>query len=348
MQQLNQRQQQILNFFSKKEFLSNSEIIAFLGNNVSRYTVLRDIKYLLKEKIIKKQGKGRLVNYSLLEQNFLFAFINPETYFKTPMDERILKYPSFNEHIFDNLNNLFSKQELHKFNELNNKYLERIKNSSEAILKKETERLIIELSWKSSQMEGNTYSLFDTELLIKERIEASGHSKEEAIMILNHKNAIDYILQKKKDFKKIDLFQIEKIHELLTRGMKVKPGLRTGPVGIIGTKYLPMDNQDKIRIALFKTIDLINSTKDAFSKALLAILMISYIQPFEDGNKRTSRILGNALLLANNICPISYRSINESSYKKAIVIFYEQNSIRLIKELFINQFEFAVKNYLVK
>lgn len=348
MQQLNQRQQQILNFFSKKEFLSNSEIIAFLGNNVSRYTVLRDIKYLLKEKIIKKQGKGRLVNYSLLEQNSLFVFINPETYFKTPMDERILKYSSFNEHIFDNLNNLFSKQELHKFNELNNKYLERIKNSSEAILKKETERLIIELSWKSSQMEGNTYSLFDAELLIKERIEASGHSKEEAIMILNHKNAIDYILQNKKDFKKIDLFQIEKIHELLTRGMKVKPGLRTGPVGIIGTKYLPMDNQDKIRIALFKTIDLINSTKDAFSKALLAILMISYIQPFEDGNKRTSRILGNALLLANNICPISYRSINESSYKKAIVIFYEQNSIRLIKELFINQFEFAVKNYLVK
>lgn len=348
MQQLNQRQQQILNFFSKKEFLSNSEIIAFLGNNVSRYTVLRDIKYLLKEKIIKKQGKGRLVNYSLLEQNSLFVFINPETYFKTPMDERILKYSSFNEHIFDNLNNLFSKQELHKFNELNNKYLERIKNSSEAILKKETERLIIELSWKSSQMEGNTYSLFDTELLIKERIEASGHSKEEAIMILNHKNAIDYILQNKKDFKKIDLFQIEKIHELLTRRMKVKPGLRTGPVGIIGTKYLPMDNQDKIRIALFKTIDLINSTKDAFSKALLAILMISYIQPFEDGNKRTSRILGNALLLANNICPISYRSINESSYKKAIIIFYEQNSIRLIKELFINQFEFAVKNYLVK
>jgi Fic family protein len=73
--------------------------------------------------------------------------------------------------------------------------------------------------------------------------------------------------------------------------------------------------------------------------------MISYIQPFEDGNKRTARILGNALLLANNACPLSYRSVNEGDYKKAILLFYEQNNINLFKELFINQFKFSVDNY---
>jgi Fic family protein len=73
--------------------------------------------------------------------------------------------------------------------------------------------------------------------------------------------------------------------------------------------------------------------------------MISYLQPFEDGNKRTSRILSNAILLANNFCPLSYRSINEADYKKGIIIFYEQNNLRYFKELFVEQFKFAVDNY---
>jgi len=73
--------------------------------------------------------------------------------------------------------------------------------------------------------------------------------------------------------------------------------------------------------------------------------MISYIQPFEDGNKRTGRILANAILLANNYCPLSYRSIDESEYKKAVIIFYENNSLNYFKDLFIEQFKFAVNKY---
>ena len=73
--------------------------------------------------------------------------------------------------------------------------------------------------------------------------------------------------------------------------------------------------------------------------------MIAYIQPFEDGNKRTARLLNNALLLANGECPISYRNANEIEYKKAIILFFEQNNISYFKKLFIEQYEFAVKNY---
>ena len=220
-----------------------------------------------------------------------------------------------------------------------------MKKISKTVFKKEIERLTIELSWKSSQMEGNTYSLIDTEILIKDRKEAIGHNKKEAIMILNHKNAIDYIFNNKKEFKKIDLFQIEKIHELLTRGLGVEKKIRNNAVRITGTRYLPIESKSNIAKALNLALDEINSLKDPFSKALSLILMISYIQPFEDGNKRTARILGNAILLANNICPISYRSINEADYKKGIIIFYEQNSAYFFKELFIEQFKFAVNNY---
>lgn len=73
--------------------------------------------------------------------------------------------------------------------------------------------------------------------------------------------------------------------------------------------------------------------------------MISYIQPFEDGNKRTSRLLGNALLLANGYCPLSYRSVDEVEYKKAIILFYERNSVLYFKGMFIDQFKQAVENF---
>ena len=345
---LNQKQQKIVTIVTGKGNIQSSALYEELlksGEDISLVTVKRALSEMVKMGVLVANGSGRSINYSLSANSSLFSFVDPKTYFEKGPDERIIKYESFNLDIFKNLENIFSQQEMIELKKKNDEYLKRVKGLSETMIKKETERLTIELSWKSSQIEGNTYSLVDTELLIKERIEAEGHNKEEAIMILNHKNVLDYIFNNREEFKKLDLFQIEKIHEMLTRGMKVKAGIRSGSVRITGTRYRPMDNQDKIRKTLLETMDLINSMPDAFSKSLIAVLMISYIQPFEDGNKRTARILANALLLANEACPLSYRSVNEGDYKKAILIFYEQNNISLFKELFITQFKFAVDNY---
>jgi Fic family protein len=344
MQQLNKRQQKILTYISDKKNVSNSEIIAFLENKISRFTVLRDLDLLIKEDLIEKQGRGRSVRYLSLFSGEINSFFDPNLYFKKGPDERKIR-SEFNQEIINSLPELFSDKELKELKENNDQYLERIKKIDKTFFKKEVERLTIELSWKSSQIEGNTYSLIDTEVLIKERVEAKGHKKEEAVMILNHKNAIDYIFNNKKDFKKLDLFQIENIHEMLTRGMGIKKEIRNGPVRIIGTRYAPIEGRVEIIRILHSVIDKINALKDPFSKALALVLMISYIQPFDDGNKRTARILGNAILLANNTSPLSYRSVNEADYKKAILLFYEQNSARFFKELFIEQFKFAVDNY---
>lgn len=89
----------------------------------------------------------------------------------------------------------------------------------------------------------------------------------------------------------------------------------------------------------------IENTANPIEKALISVLMISYIQPFEDGNKRTGRILANAILHANNYCPLSYRSVDETEYKKAVILFYETNSLCYFKELFTEQFKFAVEQY---
>lgn len=344
MQQLNKRQQKILNFLLKEKKASNSEIVAFLGDKVSRFTILRDLELLLKEGIVKKNGKGRNVNYSLFSDSVINTVFDVETYFKKGPDERDVKL-EFNKNAIKELSRLFLEKDIIELTKINDKYLERVKRMSRTVFKKEVERLTIELSWKSSQIEGNTYSLIDTEILIKDRKEALGHNKEEAIMILNHKNAIDYIFNNKQEFKKIDLFQIEKIHGLLTRGLDVEKGVRNNLVRITGTRYMPIEGKNNIVNVLNLVLDKINSLKDPFSKALSLILMMSYIQPFEDGNKRTARILGNAVLLANSVCPISYRSIDEADYKKGIIIFYEQNSAYFFKKLFVEQFKFAVDNY---
>ncbi|OGZ26377.1 MAG: hypothetical protein A3F95_02240 [Candidatus Nealsonbacteria bacterium RIFCSPLOWO2_12_FULL_39_31] len=165
-------------------------------------------------------------------------------------------------------------------------------------------------------------------------------------MILNHKKALEYIIGNRNEFKNLTLRKIEDIHGLIVDGLSVTKGLRKKAVGITGTKYRPLDNEHQIREMMEKTVEVVNKKlDDPFSKAIFTTLMISYIQPFEDGNKRASRLLGNAILLANNACPLSYRSVNEADYKKAVIIFYEQNSARFFKELFIEQFKFAVSNY---
>ncbi|MEI7620287.1 MAG: Fic family protein [Candidatus Falkowbacteria bacterium] len=349
MIKLNQRQQLILGFIRKNKRAQNQAIKEYLEKeikeDISRVTVVRDLDILLKNKLILKSGRGRDVSYSELLVNELSAYFDVSEYFKKEVDDREIKYDRFNIDIFKNLNNLFNESELASLDKLNDNYLMRVKKLSPVIIKKEVERLIIELSWKSSQIEGNTYSLLDTEILINEHKEAEGHQHSEALMILNHKKALDHIFSGKDEFKKLSLGQIEGIHGLIIKGLGVKSGIRKSLVGITGTKYRPLDNQHQIRECLEKMIKVINNTKHPLEKALIINIMIAYIQPFEDGNKRTSRLLANAVLIGHSYCPLSFRSINEGDYKKAIILFYEQNSSLYFKELFMEQFKFSIDNY---
>lgn len=348
MQKLTKRQLDILEFIRKQGKAGNDEIREFISQKygeTSRATIVREVDALLKNSFVEKLGRGRSVVYAEKLATPLLRYFDAEKYFQKGPDERALDFERFNFVVFKNLANLFSKEELSGLKKLNDDYQKRIKKLPSTIIKREIERLTIELSWKSSQIEGNTYTLIDTEILIKEKKEAKGHKKEEAIMILNHKAALDHIFKNRKEFKKINLRKIENIHSFLIKDLNVSQGLRKKVVGITGTKYRPLDNQYQIREALEDMARAINKLKDPFFKSLAAMLLVAYIQPFEDGNKRTSRLLGNAILLAHHICPLSFRSINEADYKKAILLFYEQNSARFFKELFIKQFKFAVENY---
>jgi Fic family protein len=207
------------------------------------------------------------------------------------------------------------------------------------------ERLAIDLSWKSSQIEGNTYSLLETERLLKDKETAAGKTKDEATMLLNHKDALDFIIKNPNYINPLTISSIEDIHSILVKELDISRSIRSRRVGISGTNYKPLDNEFQIKEAVESMCTLINSKKNVFEKALLSLVLISYIQPFSDGNKRTARIISNAILINNHFCPISFRTINSIEYKKAMLVFYEQTNISPFKKVFIGQFEFAVNTY---
>ncbi|HHD92125.1 MAG TPA: cell filamentation protein Fic [Candidatus Portnoybacteria bacterium] len=349
IQKINKRQEIILDYVSGNVKVSVSEILNYLRGNfekVSRITVIRDLDFLIKQKFLIRQGFGRAVKYQLSLQYNLVRTIDLKKYFAISQDRRQIK-ERFDFGIFQILkNDIFTAQEKEWLLAWHQKFQQRFKQiKSKTLIKKEFERIIIEFSWKSSQIEGNTYSLLDTETLIKKNRIAQGKTKEEAQMILNNKRAFDFVLDNITRFKTLSRAKIEQIHRILTYKLDITKNLRHAPVRIIGTNYQPIDNVFQIEEAVKKMCQLINSKENFFEKSFLSLILLSYIQPFEDGNKRTARMIANAILLAHRSIPISYRAVDETEYKKASVLFYEINNLSYFKQIFIEQFKFATENY---
>jgi fido (protein-threonine AMPylation protein)/predicted transcriptional regulator len=347
---MNYRQEKIIEFLSAETNAQTQDIQDYLAKNMgeefSRMTIIRDMEELLSQELAARKGSGRSAAYEITAKGRILAPMSDyQEYFQKDPDQRIKNGKIFQEEVFQSIKFLFSQDELEELDEINDGYKKRIASLSAGALRKEFERLTIELSWKSSRLEGNTYSLVDTEILLTEKKEAEGHKKEEATMLLNHKRALEYVYQNQAKFQNLTLRDIEDVHSLLTENLGISKGLRKNLVGITGTAYKPLDNEYQIKEVMEKMISAVNRLEHPLEKAIAFILLVSYIQPFEDGNKRTARIVANAILLAHDYCPLSYRSVDEAEYKKAALLFYERNSAWLFKRLFVEQFKFAAKSY---
>jgi Fic family protein len=338
---------EILQFLHYNPLSSRSEISEGISNPPSAATLKRIITDAVGNGSIEVVGKGRATRYRLTPQAHVTMPLDLDTYFLNDVDQRKVQ-ETFN---FDLINEILPKVELFTADELSvleqgqEVFRQHLDEMSETEYRKEMERLGIDLSWKSSQIEGNTYSLLETERLLKEKQTANGKTKEEAIMLLNHKDALDFILDVPDYLKEISVARIEEIHALLTKELGLERSIRYRRVGITGTNYTPLDNEFQIREALEDACRLINGKDNVFEKALLALVLLSYIQAFTDGNKRTARITSNGILIAFGYCPISFRTVDSIDYKKAMLMFYEQNNIAAFKKIFIDQFLFAVKTY---
>jgi Fic family protein len=337
----------LLDYIQKHPNSSSREIHEGLENLVAFATIKRTISALLDKNFVSTIGKGKSTKYFISKGLDVLFPIDIETYFQKEIDEREVKEGFDFNLIKETLNSIpiFTNDEMQKLSNLQNYFTENILKLTKAEYNKEFERLAIDLSWKSSQIEGNTYSLLETEKLLKEKETASGKTKDEAVMLLNHKEALDFILDNPDYINPLSVSRIEDIHSLLIEGLGIDRNIRNRRVGISGTNYKPLDNAFQIREAIEDMCVLINHRENIFEKGLLSLVLLSYIQPFSDGNKRTARIISNAILINYKYCPISFRTVDSIDYKKAMLVFYELNNISAFKRIFIDQFEFAVKTY---
>ena len=344
---MDNREQLIIEYLKNTPLQSSRSIFDNTSLDVSYATLKRILSKLVIDNTLEIHGQGKGTKYQISPSYHINVSIDMDSYYEKEIDERQIK-ESFNPIVIkETLHKaqLFTEPELNHLSDLHTEYLKNVEALKTNEYQKELERLAIDLSWKSSQIEGNTYSLLETERLLKEKETAKGKTKEEAVMLLNHKDALDFIIEHTDYLEPLTINKIEDIHSLLIKELEIDRNLRTRRVGISGTNYRPLDNEFLIRDALKDMCELVNSKTSIFEKALLLLVLISYIQPFMDGNKRTARIVSNAILMNNKHCPISFRTVDSIDYKKAMLLFYEQNNIYNFKKIFIEQFEFAVKTY---
>lgn len=211
-------------------------------------------------------------------------------------------------------------------------------------------RLLIDLSWASSRLEGNTYSLLETERLIAFGQVAEGKAALETQMILNHKQAIEFLVESA-DEVGFNRYTILNLHALLADNLLPNPGacgrLRAIPVGIGGSVYTPLTTPQLLDEYFQRFLDTAAAIDEPFEQAFFAFVHLPYLQVFEDVNKRVSRLAANVPLIRHNLCPLSFIDVPERAYMDAVLGVYELNRTELLRDLFVWAFERSVKRYLV-
>ncbi|MEO6054969.1 MAG: Fic family protein [Chthoniobacterales bacterium] len=210
-------------------------------------------------------------------------------------------------------------------------------------------RLLIDLSWSSSRLEGNTYSRLDTVKLIERGERAHGKDAQDAQMILNHKAAIEFLMT---DIESIsfDMYTFLNLHGVLSENLLADPvasgRLRTRPVSISGSVYRPMEIPQVIEETFREVLGKAAKIEDPFEQAFFTLVHIPYLQPFEDVNKRVSRLSANIPLLKRNLCPLTFIGVPEKSYIDALLGVYEMNRVELLADVFTWAYERSTREYL--
>ena len=338
---------QIVDFLNYHPGLGRPELMAKLKLGIGETQFKKVLADGLVRGDLRVEGKARATRYFITAKGRLLRTIDLNTYYALPVAQRAMQ-TSYNFELIRNdlpSINVFTSEEYAFLSSQESMFKERIKDYPRELYAKEMERLGIDLSWKSSEIEGNTYTLLETVNLLKDKVEAKGKKREEAIMLLNHKEALKAIAEQSDYFKTLSLARMKDLHSILIKDLGVERNLRRVRVGISGTNYRPLEVEAQIREAVEDMCRLVNGKSDPYEKALLALLLIAYIQPFSDGNKRTSRLMANAVLIANGCCPLSFRTVEADDYRAALLLFYEQNNLSAFKKMFLEQVAFAVGEY---
>ena len=209
-------------------------------------------------------------------------------------------------------------------------------------------RLLIDLSWASSRLEGNSYTHLDTERLIHFGEVAEGKDAIETQMILNHKEAIEYLVRHPEELA-VDAKSIIELHALLSDSLLPDPmacgRLRRCSVGIGASVYQPLAVPQSIEEIFHHVIDMAAEIQHPLEQAFFLMVHLPYLQPFEDVNKRVSRLAANIPLILHNLCPLSFLDVPERDYVDAMLGVYELNRIELLRDVFVQAYARSCQQY---
>ena len=210
------------------------------------------------------------------------------------------------------------------------------------------QRLLIDLSYNSSRLEGNTYSRLDTQKLVEEGISAEGKVHEETVMIMNHTEAILFLVENAQDIE-LNSLTIRNLHHLLSQDLLANPeacgNIRTIEVDIGQSTYKPLVNPHVLKELFELILQKAKKIEDPFEQSFFLLVQLSYLQAFEDVNKRTSRLSCNIPFIKSNLCPLSFTDVSRDDYTTALLAIYEKNDVEPMLELFVWAYSCSCKQY---
>lgn len=335
--------------------ISLTELLEIIGDGYSDRTIRRWLAEWVSKGIILKTGKKRGTRYLAISEKSIepadiyFSQASQQiiSQIKTPYDIRkLVTYQSkWLDEYRPNIDFYFSSAQLDELNKVGNRA--RKHNAAGTYARQIYNRLLIDLSYHSSRLEGNTYTLLETKKLIIDGTASPDKLDEEKTMILNHKEAIRFLVDKcgQND---IDINIIFSLHYLLSDGL-VAPEyagkIRDYGVRIGGSTYMPIENPQLLKKYLNEICHKANQIKNPYEKSIFLLAHIAYLQPFVDVNKRTSRLSANFPLLHANLVPLSFDAIKQSDYVDAMIAIYELNNIKPLIDLYIHSYQRTAEKY---
>jgi Fic family protein len=330
---------------------------------LDRRTLLRRLESLAQSGEIVTSGKGRSTRYASSKAPALpKSPVQPDMFvplskaasevlrlISRPASER--KPVSYNRGFLDdyrpNRSSYLTPAEKKRLREIS-KTMEGADQAAGTYAQRILGRLLIDLSWNSSRLEGNTYSLLDTQRLIEAGQAAEGKASTDTQMILNHKAAIEFLVQSAAEIG-FDRTTILNLHALLAENLLPDPAaagrLRAIPVKITKSVYYPPEVPQVLAECFDQILSNAAAIEDPFEQAFFAMVHLPYLQPFEDVNKRVSRLAANIPLIKKNLSPISFVDVPDETYTRGTLAVYELNRIELLKDVFLWAYERSAARY---
>ncbi len=336
--------QAILDYIAAHPGAGREDVRRHVAPELSPPTVWRALKRLVEEDRLEVSGKARATGYSLAGAAVVRAHL------QTPYNRRRLAVyrKEFVDRYVPDKSFYLGEADRQRLHEAGRPVPPPLPVGTYA--RRVLEQLLIDLSWASSRMEGNTYDILETERLIRFGKEASGKDRKEAVMILNHKDAIEYLVDHLAEIT-ISRQDIFSIHALLANGLLADPAmagrLRRMPVGISWSSYRPLDDPFALDEEFSILIEKAAAITDPFEQSFFLLVHIPYLQAFYDINKRTSRIASNIPLLKADLAPMSFLTMDDGAYIDGLIGIYELNNVSLLREVYIDAYLASAGNYRV-